>query len=209
MTSLTWFHEESAHIAGASCIAGIDEAGRGCLAGPVVAGACIFLRRTAWPEGLNDSKKLSRKTRQRLFEEICRSPDIRWGVGEASVEEIDRVNILQATFLAMGRALAALGGAVDLALIDGSQMPKLPVKVRGLIKGDGCCPSIAAASILAKESRDRMMEGAEALFPGYGFSVHKGYGTARHLRALQSLGPCPWHRRTFAPVAQRLLSFGD
>ena len=188
--------------AGARVIAGIDEAGRGCLAGPVVAAACVFLKHETWPEGLDDSKKLSRSQRQRLYEDITGSVGIRCAVGQASVEEVDRVNILQATFLAMGRALEGIGIPVDLALIDGSQMPKLPVKIHGIVKGDSQSPSIAAASILAKETRDRLMEEAEAQFPGYGFARHKGYGTAAHQQALERLGPCPLHRRSFAPVAQ-------
>jgi ribonuclease HII len=204
---LSWEFEQAAAADGARVIAGIDEAGRGCLAGPVVAGACVFLRREAWPAGLNDSKQLSRAQRQRLYAELTVSGDLRWAVGVASVAEIDRVNILQATFLAMRRALEGLALTVDLALIDGSQMPPLTVKMRGLVKGDGKAPSIAAASILAKETRDRMMEAAEKKFPGYEFARHKGYGTARHLAALERLGPCAIHRRTFAPVAQRGCKF--
>ncbi|MDR1190946.1 MAG: ribonuclease HII [Verrucomicrobiales bacterium] len=199
---LSWEFEQTATADGARVIAGIDEAGRGCLAGPVVAGACVFSRRAAWPAGLNDSKQLSRAQRQRLYEELTVSGDLHWAVGVASVAEIDRVNILQATFLAMHRALEGLARTVDMALIDGSQMPRLTVRIRGIVKGDGKSPSIAAASILAKETRDRMMEEAEKNFPGYEFAKHKGYGTARHFAALGRLGPCEIHRRTFAPVAR-------
>ena len=167
---LTWDYELE-H--GSRVVAGIDEAGRGCLAGPVVAGACRFLSRESWPKGLNDSKQLSRAQRRRIYEELVVSDQLQWAVGVATVEEIDRVNILQATFLAMQRALAGIGAHVEVALIDGSQMPKLPVKIVPVVKGDGKCPSIAAASILAKESRDRMMEEAEQQFPGYDFQRHK------------------------------------
>ncbi len=206
-SGLSWHFEHKALESGARVIAGIDEAGRGCLAGPVVAAACVFLKHETWPEGLNDSKKLSRAERRRLYAEISGADGVSWAVGQASVEEVDRVNILQATFLAMARALAGVGVAVDMALIDGSQMPKLPVKIHAIVKGDSQSPSIAAASILAKETRDRLMEEAEVQFPGYGFARHKGYGTAVHQKALERLGPCPIHRRSFAPVAQRLLPF--
>ena len=205
LNGLSWLYEKAALAAGARVIAGIDEAGRGCLAGPVVAAACVFRKYDKWPEGLNDSKKLSRAQRHRLYGEITGTADIRWAVGQATVEEIDRVNILQATFLAMGRALAGIGLPVDLALIDGSQMPKLDMKIHAIVKGDSQSPSIAAASILAKETRDRLMEDAEIQFPGYGFARHKGYGTAVHQAALERLGVCPIHRRSFAPVVQRLL----
>ncbi|MDR0532360.1 MAG: ribonuclease HII [Verrucomicrobiales bacterium] len=204
---LSWEYEQAAANDGAKVIVGIDEAGRGCLAGPVVAGACVFLERQSWPEGLNDSKKLSRAQRRRLFDEITVSGALKWAVGVATVEEIDRVNILQATFLAMQRALAGIDRQADIALIDGSQMPSLTVKIQPIVKGDGKSPSIAAASILAKETRDRMMEEAEHKFPGYEFATHKGYGTAKHLAALERLGPCEIHRRSFAPVTQCSFKF--
>ena len=172
------------------------------MAGPVVAGACVFLTREGWPAGLDDSKKLSRERRRRLVEELTGGTAARWATGVATVEEIDRLNILQATFLAMRRALAALGTEAATALVDGSQMPVLPARVVAVVKGDGKSPSIAAASILAKETRDRMMEAAEEQYPGYEFGRHKGYGTARHLAALERLGPCALHRRSFAPVAR-------
>ncbi len=200
MSNLSWAFEQAAADDGAKVIVGIDEAGRGCLAGPVVAGACVFATRESWPEGLNDSKQLSRQQRRRLYQELTTGGAVRWAVGVATVEEIDRVNILQATFLAMGRALDGLGVDADLALIDGSQMPPLAVNIRAVVKGDGKSPSIAAASILAKETRDRMMEAADHDFPGYEFARHKGYGTARHLAALGRLGPCAIHRKTFAPL---------
>ncbi|MDR1304989.1 MAG: ribonuclease HII [Verrucomicrobiales bacterium] len=199
---LTWNFELAARASGARLIAGIDEAGRGCLAGPVVAGACVFLAHEHWPAGLNDSKQLSRAQRQRLYAALTVSGELRWSVGVATAAEIDRVNILQATFLAMRRALDGLALTVDLALVDGSQAPPLPVSTRMIVKGDSRSPSIAAASILAKETRDRMLERTEQEFPGYGFAKHKGYGTASHLAALARLGPCQIHRRSFAPVRQ-------
>jgi ribonuclease HII len=207
MNGLSWEFELAAAKGGARVIAGIDEAGRGCLAGPVVAGACVFLEYHSWPEGLNDSKKLSRAQRCKLYDEITVSAGLKWSIGMATVEEIDQVNILQATFLAMRRALEGIGESADIALIDGSQMPSLTVKIQPIVKGDGKSPSIAAASILAKETRDRMMEEAEQKYPGYDFAKHKGYGTARHLAALGRLGPCEIHRKTFAPVAQCRFGF--
>jgi ribonuclease HII len=207
MNGLSWEFELAAAKGGAGVIAGIDEAGRGCLAGPVVAGACVFPSHHSWPEGLNDSKKLGRAQRRRLYEEITVGAGLEWSIGMATVEEIDRVNILQATFLAMRRALDGIGRPVDVALIDGSQMPSLTVRIQAIVKGDGKSPSIAAASILAKETRDRMMEEAELKYPGYDFAKHKGYGTAGHLAALGRLGPCEIHRKTFAPVAQCRFGF--
>lgn len=204
-SSLSWTYEQKSLKEGFSCIAGIDEAGRGCLAGPVVAAAALFLDHAVWPPQLNDSKKLTRKVRQHLFEEIRSDPRIIWGVGLASPEEIDRINILQATFLAMKRAVDQLLRKPDRLLVDGSQKPKSLHSVQCIVKGDGLSPSIAAASILAKETRDRLMEQAEKDYPGYGFSKHKGYGTGTHCKALQALGPCPIHRRSFAPVRQLLL----
>lgn len=200
-SSLSWDYEKRYE----GVVAGVDEAGRGCLAGPVVAAAVVFLKRESWPEKLNDSKKLSRKVRRSLFEAICSNSDICYGVGRAEVEEIDRMNILQASFLAMKRAVEQLSVVPEFQLLDGSQKPKGSTNIDCLVKGDGLSPSIAAASILAKESRDRFMEDLDTRFPGYGFAVHKGYGTAAHMDALQRLGPCKWHRMSFAPVRQLTL----
>jgi len=179
---------------------GVDEAGRGPLAGPVVAAAVILdpLRPIA---GLNDSKKLSAKRRQALAIEI-RSKALAWAVAEASVEEIDRINILQASLLAMQRAVAALAIAPSCALIDGNRCPELPCPAQAIIGGDGLVESIAAASILAKTHRDAGMLELHAAYPQYGFDRHMGYPTAVHLAALREHGVSPVHRRSYAPVAK-------
>jgi ribonuclease HII len=203
-----WSHEDAARASGHACIAGVDEAGRGCLAGPVTAAAVIFLERSALPPGLDDSKKLSRRARQRLYQALTSHPGILWAVASASVEEIDRINILQAALLAMHRALTALPQTPNYALIDGNHLPTgLPYPAQALIGGDAASLSIAAASILAKETRDLMMESLDREHPHHGFARHKGYGTAAHLRALAQHGPTPHHRRSFAPVAQLSLPF--
>jgi ribonuclease HII len=184
-------------------VAGVDEAGRGPLAGPVVAAAVI------WPDdarldGLNDSKKLTAARRDRLVEGI-HAGAIAWAIGEASEEEIDRINILQATFLAMRRALDGLGVRVGAVVVDGNrEIPGWPTPQQAVVEGDGKIASIAAASILAKTHRDRRMRELDDLWPGYGFSVHMGYPTPLHLRALADRGPCPIHRKTFAPVRRIL-----
>lgn len=208
-TGLSWSYETEALQAGHVRIAGVDEAGRGCLAGPVVAAALVFPDQTGWPEGLNDSKKLNRKSRSRLYEELVILPGVVFSVGTASVEEIDRINILQAALLAMRRAVEGLALAPDFLLVDGNILPDKVRPGRAVISGDALSPSIAAASVLAKETRDRMMEELDRKHPGYGFAQQKGYGTAAHLRALAALGPCPEHRRSFAPVAQLGLALPD
>ena len=184
-------------------ICGVDEAGRGPLAGPVVAAAVIFPNRKLAPEALNDSKKLTEKQRETLFDHIHQTALI--SVGLATSEEIDRLNILQATLTAMARAVADLPEAPDFALIDGNQTPPLPCPCQTIIKGDGKSASIAAASIIAKVTRDRLMRVFDADYPGYGFASHKGYPSAAHREALIRLGPTPIHRRSFAPVAAALL----
>lgn len=181
--------------AGLGLVCGIDEAGRGPLAGPVCAAAVILPRDWA-PQGLNDSKKLSPAKRERLYDEIT-GHALTYGVAYASVEEIDRVNILQATFLAMNRAAAALSIQPDLALVDGNRDPGLPFPTQCVVGGDGLYACIAAASILAKVSRDRLMEAYHREYPQYGFSQHKGYGTKAHYAALRQHGPCPIHRLSF------------
>ena len=178
---------------------GVDEAGRGPWAGPVTA-AAVILDPKRPIAGLTDSKKLSEAARDRLAPEICERA-LAWAVAEASPEEIDRLNIREATFLAMTRAIAGLGLAPVAILIDGNAMPKnLPAPARAIIKGDLTEPAISAASILAKTHRDAQMKAFCAQHPGYGFSQHKGYGTAAHADALARLGPCEIHRRSFAPV---------
>jgi ribonuclease HII len=198
--------EHAAFDSGVFRIAGVDEAGRGPLAGPVVAAAVMFppemLREKseALLSGLNDSKCLSAKARSRLWLEMRELPGIQIGVGSCSVTEIDELNILRATHLAMHRALLDLKSLPELALVDGLPVQGLPCTNRSIVKGDRHCFSIAAASIVAKETRDALMCGLDLEYPEYGFARHKGYGTRQHLQALQQHGPCPLHRRSFAPV---------
>ncbi len=187
--------------AGTEPVAGIDEAGRGPLAGPVAAAAVIL------PPGyrhdiLDDSKKLTARRREGLFEELTTDPGVCWGLAFAEVPEIDERNILRATHAAMGRAALALGSRPAFCLIDGLDVPQFPLDSRGVVKGDGISLSIAAASIIAKVSRDRRMEELAEEFPVYGFERHKGYGTRIHMEALREHGPCREHRRSFAPVAE-------
>lgn len=184
-------------------VCGIDEAGRGPLAGPVVA-AAVILDPGNPVAGLNDSKKLTAKRREILAIEI-RAKALAWAVAEASVEEIDRINILQASLLAMQRAVKVLCIQPVHALIDGNRCPELPCSAEAIIGGDGKVESIAAASILAKTVRDAGMLGLHASYPQYGFDRHMGYPTAFHLRALREYGVSPVHRRSYAPVAQLIL----
>ena len=179
-------------------IAGVDEAGRGPLAGPVVAAAVIFAKGKI-PKGLNDSKQLDAETREELFGEITFRA-IAVGVGEASVDEIDLINIRQATHIAMARAVRALAFAPHFALVDGNDAPALPCPCDTIIEGDAKSVSIAAASIIAKVTRDRMMAALHDAHPHYGWSRNKGYGTPEHLSALTRHGATPHHRRSFAPV---------
>lgn len=179
-------------------VAGVDEVGRGPLCGPVVT-AAVILDPSRPILGLNDSKKLSQARREALFDEICEKA-LAWCIGRAEVEEIDTLNILHATMLAMQRAVEGLSVLPRLALIDGNRCPKLAVPSAPVVQGDGKVPAIAAASILAKVSRDREMQSLDLDYPGYGFAAHKGYATAEHLEALYRLGPTPIHRRSFAPV---------
>lgn len=179
-----------------SLLCGVDEAGRGPLAGPVFAAAVIF-HPDAIPEGLDDSKKLSEKKREQLFDVICEQA-LAYGIGEASVEEIEQYNILQATFIAMRRAVEQLSVPPDYILIDGNRIPAgLPAPAQFVIKGDALSASIAAASILAKVSRDRVMIQLAAQYPEYDFPKHKGYGTALHYERLAQYGISPIHRRSF------------
>jgi ribonuclease HII len=182
-----------------SLICGVDEAGRGPLAGAVYAAAVILPDHYDLP-GLNDSKKLTARRRDVLFD-LIQSCAVSWSVATASIEEIDELNILHATMLAMQRAVAGLSLVPEEALIDGNRVPKgLTVPGRAIIGGDALEACISAASILAKVSRDRDVETFEVLYPGYGFAQHKGYPTAQHLEALKRLGPCPVHRKSFGPV---------
>ncbi|MCF8147065.1 MAG: ribonuclease HII [Sulfuritalea sp.] len=183
-------------------VAGVDEAGRGPLAGPVVAAAVILDDRQPI-HGLADSKKLSAKRREALFDEI-RAKALCCSIAQASVEEIDTLNILQATLLAMRRAVLGLRLPPKLVLVDGNRLPVLDIRSEAIVKGDEKVPSISAASILAKVTRDRWCKQYHLEFPQYGFDQHKGYGTAEHLAALRQHGACPQHRKTFRPVREVL-----
>ena len=183
-------------------MAGVDEAGRGPLAGPVFA-AAVILDDLLPIKGLADSKKLTPKKREHLYE-IIKAQALCFCVATASVEEIDQLNILQATLLAMQRAVKGLRLKPSKVLVDGNRLPVLDIRAEAIVKGDSTVPSISAASILAKVERDRWCVEVDAQFPNYGFLTHKGYGTQMHLRALQEHGPCVLHRRSFAPVAKLL-----
>lgn len=186
-------------------LAGVDEVGRGPLAGDVVTAAVIL--DPAWPiTGLADSKKLTERRREALFDEIC-GKSLAWAIGRATVAEIDELNILQASLLAMRRAVELLAVQPEYVLVDGNRLPRWPYRAEAVIKGDSRVPAISAASILAKVQRDREMVLLDQQYPGYGFAEHKGYGTASHLAALERHGVTPLHRRSYAPVA-RLLAEG-
>jgi len=187
---------------GFACIAGVDEAGRGPLAGPVVAAAAILPLRRRLP-GLADSKLLSAAARERLFE-LIRRQAVSIGIGVAEARLVDRLNVLRATYQAMREAIAQLEPCPELVLVDGRGLPEAPTPQRGIVGGDRVCGSIAAASIVAKVVRDRLMAELEQRYPGYGFARHKGYATPYHLARLRELGPCPEHRLTFAPVREVL-----
>ena len=187
-------------------VAGVDEAGRGLLAGAVVAAAVVFP--SDWLEsgvdrslhGLNDSKQLTLAQREKLFDVIINHPDLECGITSVSAEMIDQINILQATHRAMNFALAQLDPEPDHVLVDGRPVKSMVFPQTALVKGDSKSYSIAAASVLAKVTRDRAMLEYDQLYPGYGFAEHKGYGTPKHLAAISELGPCPTHRKTFAPM---------
>ena len=185
--------------AGYRCIAGLDEVGRGPLAGPVVA-AAVVLDPDRVPEGLADSKVLTGARREELFAVILASAQV--GVASVSHLEIDAINIRQASLLAMRRALAALPCRPDMALVDGNDPPPLPCGVEAIVKGDASVASIAAASIVAKVTRDRLMRRLGSIYPVYGFATNAGYATAPHLEALAIHGPCPFHRQSFSPLRQ-------
>lgn len=187
--------ERQAESAGHGPVCGIDEAGRGPLAGPVCA-AAVILPLDCFIPGLNDSKKLTEKKREALFPVICEQA-VAWGIGWASAQEIDEINILQATFLAMKRAVEELKLQPGWALVDGNRMPPLAIPGETVVKGDAQCASIAAASILAKVSRDRLLREWDERYPQYGFGKHKGYGTKAHYEAIRQYGLLPIHRRSF------------
>ncbi len=193
---------------GFTWVAGVDEAGRGPLAGPVAA-AAVILPRPFFCEGLDDSKKLSKKCRERIHEELTENPCVIWSVGMVEHEEIDKNNILRATHLAMSRALDGLGTIPDIALVDGLPVKGLKIRHEALVKGDGLSLSIAAASVIAKVTRDHWMARLDEEFPVYGFARNQGYGTREHLEAIQEHGPCRYHRRSFQPVSQLQLSLAE
>jgi len=198
------FYEQAKQSAGFRWIAGIDEAGRGPLAGPVSA-AAVILPHDFCHELLDDSKKLSHKRREIIYDEITNRDDIVWAMSLGNVNEIDEINILKSTHAAMARAAKKLKQAPDYCLIDGLPVSCFPIPSEGIVKGDGKSLSIAAASIIAKVRRDRIMIQYAEEYPEYGFDRHKGYGTKLHLDALRKHGPCPIHRKSFAPVAQLCL----
>jgi len=194
-------HELRLTGSGYSIIAGIDEAGRGPLAGSIFASA-VVLPAGFIPQGINDSKKLTPRVRERLHQQLTSEPDVLWAVAKKTASEIDLLNILRATHTAMRAAWELLEPRPDHVLIDGLPVPQFPCPQTALVGGDAISLSIAAASIIAKVERDREMEEMDRLYPEYGFAKHKGYPTAEHFAKLRLHGPCPIHRRSFAPVAQ-------
>lgn len=192
---LTWEYEDAAYARGFLSVCGCDEAGRGPLCGPVVA-AAVILPRGIVVEGLDDSKKLSEKKREALYDVICERA-LAYGIAEASPKEIDEINILNASMLAMRRAVEALGVSADFALIDGNMSRGFSIATQTVIGGDGKSPSIAAASVLAKVTRDRLCIELDRKYPMYGIAKHKGYPTAAHMKAVREFGPSPEHRMTF------------
>jgi ribonuclease HII len=191
--------EDQARSEGFRLIAGVDEVGRGCLAGPVVAGACILDPERPVPEGLNDSKKLTAQQRERIADEL-RGTAIAFAIGAVEADEIDRINILEATKKAMSLAIAALPSSADFLLIDALQLRDVSLPQKAIIKGDAISYSIAAASVIAKTYRDALMCKYDPEYPHYGFAGHKGYAAAVHLEALRRHGPCPLHRLSFHGV---------
>ncbi|MGA8164208.1 MAG: ribonuclease HII [Waddliaceae bacterium] len=205
LQQLTYF-EKKGYREGFKAIAGVDEAGRGPLAGPVAAAACIIPSNIFF-SGVDDSKRLTPAQRAFLFKEITRHPRVNYGVAMVTSEKIDRINILQATILAMLEAVAKLVLIPDLLLVDGMCLPHPSIPSRKIVQGDTKSQSIAAASILAKVLRDRLMEEYHKKWPQYGFAQHKGYGTKAHREAIIRYGPCPIHRLTFEPVKSLVSSF--
>lgn len=206
MTDWRW-HEKQAYAGGAQHVVGVDEAGRGPLAGPVVAAAC-FIPLDVTICGVDDSKKLTARQRERLYDELIHHPAIEYAVAVVGAEVIDEINILQATFQAMREALFSLKRKPDVALVDGADLNVQGIETVKIVRGDAQSACIAAASILAKVVRDRLMEEFHRTWPHFRFEKHKGYGTKLHLQALQEHGPCPIHRRSFAPVALALQAKG-
>ncbi|MBR5837546.1 MAG: ribonuclease HII [Victivallales bacterium] len=196
------FEREAKAVRPELVIAGVDEAGRGPLAGPVVAAAVILPPEEEFDLPVNDSKALDEAFREELGEWLRSDPRVVWAVAERSAGAIDRINILRATHEAMREAVMSLKVHPDMAFVDGLKVRDFPVEARFIVKGDAQSASVAAASIIAKTHRDHLMMELDEVYPGYGFAQHKGYGTAQHLEALRKLGPCPEHRKTFGPVAR-------
>lgn len=195
--------EEQIRALGYQCLAGIDEVGRGPLAGPVVAAACI-LPPALLLRGIKDSKQLPGDKRFSLYEELMRNPEVHYGIGIIEAVEIDKINILQASLKAALLAAAHLPTRPDFLLMDGNQVPDFPIPAEGIIDADRLCQVVAAASIIAKEMRDQIMIGYHALYPEYGFQNHKGYATSQHIAALRQHGPSPIHRMSFGVVKEIL-----
>ena len=196
------FEREAKAVRPELVIAGVDEAGRGPLAGPVVAAAVILPPEEEFDLPVDDSKALDEAFREELGERLRSDPRVVWAVAERSAGAIDRINILRATHEAMREAVMSLKVHPDMAFVDGLRVRDFPVEARFIVKGDAQSASVAAASIIAKTHRDHLMMELDKVYPGYGFAQHKGYGTAQHLEALRKLGPCPEHRQTFGPVAR-------
>ena len=196
------FEREAKAVRPELVIAGVDEAGRGPLAGPVVAAAVILPPEEEFDLPVNDSKALDEAFREELGERLRSDPRVVWAVAERSAGAIDRINILRATHEAMREAVMSLKVHPNMAFVDGLKVRDFPVEARFIVKGDAQSASVAAASIIAKTHRDHLMMELDKVYPGYGFAQHKGYGTAQHLEALRKLGPCPEHRKTFGPVAR-------
>lgn len=215
MSASRFKYERELLVQGPVLIAGVDEAGRGPLAGPVVAAAVMLP--SEWPRsglpralyGLNDSKQLNPEQREKFYERLVKHPEIRFGVAVVEVSIIDSINILQATHRAMAEALAQLQPIPEHTLVDGLPVPSLSLRHTAIVDGDAKSYSIAAASIIAKVTRDRLMVEFDRQYPVYGFAAHKGYGTPQHLAALATHGPCPLHRRSFSPVNQPELPLFD
>lgn len=200
--SLTWKFERTLRPPSVNIVVGVDEVGRGCWAGPVMAAAVLLPDGLRHPH-LKDSKLLIAEYREELNHFLCAHPEVRWSIGIASVEEIELHNILRASLLAMRRAVEGLPLQPHLCLIDGNQKAGLSCGEVTVIDGDARCPSIAAASVIAKVARDRLMKELAVLYPAYGFENHKGYGTPEHARALTLHGPCPIHRQSFKPIREQ------
>ncbi|MDW7972079.1 MAG: ribonuclease HII [Thermodesulfovibrio sp.] len=194
--------DEAFCFQGYTTIAGIDEAGRGCLAGPVVA-ACVSFKEKIFIEGIRDSKELTAEQRESFFQEILNNAFV--GIGIIDIDLIDRINILEATRLAMKKAYENLGREIELLLIDAIELPELKINQKAIVKGDKKSAVIASASIVAKVTRDRIMRQYHKVYPQYGFEKNKGYATKEHLMALKKFGPCPIHRKSFSPVKELTL----